>query len=63
MPILVKHGDKYYEIPDKVLAKSRVSKTEFDQRLQEMASDVAEQTGWKDLCNFIDLSACKIGDL
>jgi len=63
MPILVKHGDKYYEIPDEVLAKSKVSKTEFDQRLQEMGSDLAEPAGWKDNCNFIDLSACKIGDL
>ena len=64
MSILIKQGDEYYEIPDNVLAKSKVTKADFEKGLREMAANVADQTGgWKDYCNFIDLSACKIHDL
>ena len=64
MAILIKQGEKYYEIPDEVLAKARVTKDKFEKSLRDMTSEMAEQTGaWKDLCNFLDLSACRISDL
>ncbi len=64
MSIIIKQGDKYYEIPEEVLAKSKVSKADFEQSLKGMAMEQAKQTGgWKDACNLLDLSACTVHDL
>lgn len=63
MPILIKHGDRYYEIPDEVLASSGLTKEQFEQRLQKMDTDIADPAkGRRDNCNFIDLAACQVDD-
>lgn len=61
MSILIKHGDKFYEIPDEVLAKSGLSRAEFEARLK--ALDGAGTRKAAGQCNFIDLSDCDVDDL
>ncbi|MEO5375359.1 MAG: radical SAM protein [Alphaproteobacteria bacterium] len=63
MPILIKHGDRYYEIPDEVLASSGLTREQFEQRLQKLGTDVADPArDRRDNCNFIDLAACRVED-
>ena len=57
MAILVKHAGKYYEIPDEVIARSGISKEEFERKLRELEVKLAEQgeTGLGQY-DFLDLS-------
>ncbi len=38
MPVFVKHNGKCYKVSDEVLAKSAISKSSFEDRLQELES-------------------------
>lgn len=63
MAILIKHGDKYYEIPEDVLVKSGLTKEQFEERLKKMGDSVADgPVASRDHCNFIDLSVCRVDD-
>jgi hypothetical protein len=59
MPILVKRGEEYFEIPDKTLAKCKISKDDFVKRAEGLSSDVAGQgINWDGDCNLVDLRKC-----
>lgn len=63
MSILIKHGDKYYEIPDDVLAKSGLTRDQFEKRVETLSGALAEhQAAQRDQCNFLDLSVCQIDE-
>jgi hypothetical protein len=36
MAILLKHGGRFYEIPDEVLARSAIPKDDFESKLREL---------------------------
>ena len=55
MPILIKSEEEYYEIPDKVLKKCKVSKEQFEKGREKMAADVEGQCGD---CSLVDLRPC-----
>ena len=59
MSILVKKGEKYYEIPDKVLAKCKITKKAFLKCAEGMSGEVAGQgINWDGDCSLVDLRTC-----
>jgi hypothetical protein len=55
MSILIKSGDKYYQIPEAELKKFKITKREFDKSQQQTSSDVAGQSSD---CSLVDLRGC-----
>jgi hypothetical protein len=57
MGILVKHAGKYYEISDEVIARSGITKEEFERKLRKLEVKLTEQgeTGLGQY-DFLDLS-------
>ena len=43
MSILIKSGDKFFEIPNDVLEKYKVTKEQFEKGCKEVSADVAGQ--------------------
>lgn len=56
MPILIKHGGKYYEIPDHVLETSGISQEKFKKRLKLVKSKAKNNKPSLSDYNFLDLS-------
>jgi len=44
MSILIKSGDKFYEIPNDVLEKHEITKEQFENGCKEISADVAGQS-------------------
>ena len=44
MSILIKSGDKFFEIPDDVLEKCKITKEQFEKGCKEVSADVAGQS-------------------
>ncbi len=44
MPIFVQHNGKYYKILEEALDRSVISKTHFENRLEELKNATAERT-------------------
>jgi hypothetical protein len=55
MSILMKSGDKYYEIPETELKKFKITKRQFDKSQKQSASEVAGQSSD---CSLVDLRSC-----
>ena len=49
MSILVKSGDKHYEIPTDVLEKYKITKEQFEAGCKEVSADVAGQSEGDDV--------------
>lgn len=60
MSILIKSEKVYYEIPNDVLEKCKISKEQFEKGLSELSADVARQKriSWDSDCTLVDLTSC-----
>jgi hypothetical protein len=59
MGVLLKHGGKYYEIPDDVLKRSVIPKAEFEQKVRELEVELTTKgtdgIGQYDLLDLSDI--------
>ena len=56
MAILLKHGGKFYEIPEDILAESTIPKELFEQRLRALEVETKKKGSGPEHHEFLDLS-------
>jgi hypothetical protein len=55
MAILIKSAKEYYEIPDEVLKKCKITKEQFEKGREKLSADVEGQCSD---CTLVDLRTC-----
>ena len=56
MAVLLKHGGKFYEIPEEVLAASTIPKERFEQKLRDLEVEIKKNGPGPSRHEFLDLS-------
>ena len=56
MPIFIQHNGKHYKIPEEVLGKSAISKTHFENRLEEFKNAAAGKAKCPPRLNVIEFA-------
>ena len=56
MAVFLKHGGKFYEIPDEVLARSAIPKEQFERKLGDLEAAVKAKGSGLGQYEFLDLS-------